>query len=165
LPSSSARFVLPRILAAALAVLASTVVAAAAPEPAHIDVARSAQLSVEALVGNDTVTLWIRRANDKKPIDSKDVTVSINGKTQIVTRRTDGSYTFPTDDLRGKEARPVEIIVGHDGIREVLSGQLPPALESSGTSLLGTHNQLWWWIINIGVLLIGVLALSRKKSY
>ena len=51
------------------------------------------------------------------------------------------------------------------GIRELLDGQLPPPPESVTSGLLGSHNQLWWWVINIGVLLIGVLALSRRKSY
>jgi len=70
------------------------------------------------------------------------------------------------DDLRGKDPKAVQIIVGHDGIREILEGQLPPPPEKiSVNGLLGGHGQLAWWIINIGVVLIGVIALSRKKSY
>lgn len=139
--------------------------AAAADNPAHIDLAHSAQLTVDAQETTDSVTLWIRRAADKKVVDTKDVTVSIAGKNQVVTRRTDGSFSFPTDDLRGKDVKPVQLIVGHDGIRELLDGQLPPPPEGITSGLLGSHNQLWWWVINIGVLFIGVLALSRKKSY
>jgi hypothetical protein len=135
------------------------------PAPALIEVAHSAQLLVAASESHDAVSFWIRRASDKKLIDGKDVTVSIAGKNQVVTHRTDGSYSIPTDELSGKEAKPVELIVGHDGIRELLEGQLPPPAETSGTGLLGGHNQLAWWIINIGVVLIGVIALSRKKSY
>jgi hypothetical protein len=135
------------------------------PAPALIDVARSAQVTVEAAESHDAVTFWIRRASDKKLIGGKDVAVSIAGKSQVVTQRTDGSYSIPTDDVRGKEAKPVELIVGHDGIRELLDGQLPPPPDESGTGFLGGHNQLAWWIINIGVVLIGVIALSRKKSY
>jgi hypothetical protein len=114
---------------------------------------------------SDTVTLWIRRAGDKQLVGSKDVKVSLDGKTQAVTPRTDGTFTLPTDDLRGKEPKPIEIIVGHDGIREILSGQLPPPPQSAAGGLLGSHNQLAWWIINIAVLLIGAIALSRRKSY
>ncbi len=139
--------------------------AAAADNPAHIDLAHSAQLTVDAQETTDSVTLWIRRAADKKVVDTKDVTVSIAGKNQVVTRRTDGSFSFPNDDLRGKDVKPVQLIVGHDGIRELLDGQLPPPPEGITSGLLGSHNQLWWWVINIGVLFIGVLALSRKKSY
>lgn len=137
----------------------------AADNPAHIDFAHSAQLLVDAQESGDTVTLWIRHAADKKIVDTKDVSVSIAGKNQVVAHRTDGSFTLSTDDLRGKDAKPVQLIVGHDGIRELLDGQLPPPPESITSGLLGSHNQLWWWVINIGVLLIGVLALSRKKSY
>jgi hypothetical protein len=153
-----------RTLATALA--ASLIcIAAAADNPGHIDLAHSAQLTVDAQEATDSVTLWIRHATDKKVVDTKDVTVSIAGKNQVVTRKTDGSFSFPTDDLRGKDAKPVQLVVGHDGIRELLDGQLPPPPESLTTGLLGGHNQLWWWVINIGVLFIGVLALSRKKSY
>jgi hypothetical protein len=135
------------------------------PAPARIDVAHSAQLLIEAAESNDSVTLWIRRAGDKQLLASKDVKVSIDGKTQAVTPRTDGSFTVSTDDLRGKEPKAVEVIVGHDGIREILSGQLRPPPEDTATGILGSHNQLAWWIINIVVLLVGAIALSRRKSY
>ena len=155
-----------RTLATALAAsVICSAAAAAANNPIHIDLAHSAQLTVDAQETTDSVTLWVRRAADKKLIDTKDVTVSIAGKNQVLTRRTDGSFSFPIDDLRGKDAKPVQLVVGHDGIRELLDGQLPPPPEGLTTGLLGSHNQLWWWVINIGVLFIGVLALSRKKSY
>ena len=99
-------------------------------------------------------------------VAGKDLVVSFGGKNQVFTAHTDGSYTVPADDLRGKDAKAVQFIVGHDGIREILEGQLPPAPEKSSVGgLLGGHGQLAWWIINIGVVLIGVIALSRKKSY
>lgn len=151
-----------------MALAASAVFSArvpAADTPAHIDFAHSAQLLVDAQESGDTVTLWIRHAADKKIVDTKDVSVAIAGKNQVVTRRADGSFSIPTDDLRGNEAKPVQLIVGHDGIRELLEGQLPAPPQSVTSGLLGSHNQLWWWVINIGVLFIGVLALSRKKSY
>jgi hypothetical protein len=155
-----------RTLVTALAAgVICTAAAAAAENPAHIDLAHSAQLTVDAQETPDAVTLWVRHATDKKLVDTKDVTVSIEGKNQVVTRRSDGSFSFPSDDLRGKEAKPVQLVVGHDGIRELLDGQLPPPPEGIATGLLGSHNQLWWWVINIGVLFIGVLALSRRKSY
>ena len=165
MPSFALRSVLRTLPAAFAAGMIWNAVATAADSPARIDFAHSAQLTVDAQESNDTVTLWVRHAADKKVIDTKDISVSVAGKNQVVTHRTDGSFTIPTDDLRGKEAKPVQMIVGHDGIRELLDGQLPPPPESITTGLLGTHNQLWWWVINIGVLLIGVLALSRKKSY
>jgi hypothetical protein len=163
LPSCTATL---RIVLAALAAgVLCTTVATAASNLAHIDFAHSAQLIVDASESNDTVTLWVRHAADKKIVDTKDVAVAVAGKNQVVTHRTDGSFTIPTDDLRGKDPKPVQMIVGHDGIRELLDGQLPPPPESVTSGLLGSHNQIWWWVINVGVLLIGVIALSRKKSY
>jgi hypothetical protein len=153
-------------LAASVGCVDHVAMATQAAEQAHIDVARSAQLTLEAAESADTVTFWIRRAADKKLLDGKDIVVSIGGRNQSLTGHSDGSYTFPTDDLRGKEPKAVEMIVGHDGIREILDGQLPPPPEKpSITGMLGGHGQLAWWIINIGVVLIGVIALSRKKSY
>jgi hypothetical protein len=152
--------------AAGVVIAASAAVAPQAAEQAHIDVARSALLSVEATESADTVTFWIRRVADKKLVDGKDLVVSFGGRNQVFTRHTDGSYTVSADDLRGKDPKAVQIIVGHDGIREILEGQLPPPPEKiSVNGLLGGHGQLAWWIINIGVVLIGVIALSRKKSY
>ncbi len=151
---------------AGAALAAQAAVAPQAAEQAHIDVARSALLSAEATESADTVTFWIRRVADKKLVAGKDLVVSFGGKNQVFTAHTDGSYTVPADDLRGKDAKAVQFIVGHDGIREILEGQLPPAPEKSSVGgLLGGHGQLAWWIINIGVVLIGVIALSRKKSY
>jgi hypothetical protein len=156
------------MLASALAtglLCASATAAEQASEPARIDVAHSAQLTVEATESDDAVVLWIRHLPDRKLVGSKDVSVTINGRNQVVTQRTDGSYTVPMDDVRGKEAKTVQLIVAHDGIREVLDGRLPPPPENTSSGLLGSHNQLAWWIVNITVLFIGVLALSRRKSY
>ena len=58
----------------------------------------------------------------------------------------------------------------HDGIREVLSGTLPPtatggaAANAGRTGVLGAHKQLAWWILNITVVLIAALAISRRAS-
>jgi hypothetical protein len=164
LPRSHSRALLIAAAACTLGIV-TRVADSKVPEPARIDVAHSAQLVIEAAESNDVVTLWIRRAADRQLLTSKDVKVSIDGKIQAVTPRTDGSFTLAADDLRGKEPKPVEIVVGHDGIREILSGQLPPAPEGTATGILGSHNQLAWWVINIAVLLIGAIALSRRKSY
>lgn len=166
----SFRFPRSRLPLLALALAAGAVAGARAADEkaaqaAHIDVARSAQLLIDATESSDTVAFWIRHASDRRLVGGQDVKVTVDAKPQAVTPRTDGSFTMSTDDLRGKEPKPVEIIVGHDGIREILTGQLPPPPEGSGTGMLGGHNQLAWWIINLAVLLIGAFALSRRKSY
>ncbi len=136
-----------------------------AADPGRIAVAHSAALIVDATESDDALSLRIRHATDQTVIDSKDVVVAIDGKNQTVTHGADGSYSVPIDDLRGKDARTVEIIVGHDGIREVLDGKLAPPAARSAASVLGDHKQLAWWILNIAVVLAGAMALSRRKSF
>jgi len=130
-----------------------------------IDVAHSALLVADATETGDRLALSIRRAKDHSVVDSKDVTVAIDGKGQTVTRLSDGSYSVPLDDLRGKDAKAVQIVIAHDGIREILDGKVPGVSESSAANLLGGHKQLAWWIINMVVVLVGVTALARRKSF
>jgi hypothetical protein len=62
--------------------------------------------------------------------------------------------------------------VAHDGVREMLTGQLPgaPAAAAAARGAAGSaasllaHKQLAWWILNILVVLIGVIAVSRRMS-
>ena len=65
----------------------------------------------------------------------------------------------------------LEVLVTHDGIQEVLSATLPPSATSGGTadaghtgSVLRDHKQLAWWVLNITVVLIAALAISRRTS-
>jgi len=134
------------------------------PAPVGISVARSALLTVDATpTGDDSVVLQIRRVADHSVVASDDVTVTVDGKNQTVTRQTDGTYLVSGTELRGDDARAVEVTVGHDGIREVLSGKVTLPAPST-TSLLGEHKQVAWWILNVVVVLIAVIALSRRKS-
>jgi hypothetical protein len=157
----------PFLSAALLAVLASLTLSmgcAGAAEPgARTELARSAQVVIDATPAGKNLVLAIRRAADQSVIDTKDVTVSIDGKTQIVTRQPDGTYAVPMDELRGS-GRTIEVIVAHDGIREVLDGRWAAAEPGSKMSLTSSRKQLLWWILNAAVLLIGVIALSRRKS-
>jgi hypothetical protein len=60
------------------------------------------------------------------------------------------------------------VTVGHDGIRELLEGKFTPAAAAapaSGLSALGgNHKQLLWWILNIGIVLVAAIAISRRMS-
>ncbi len=154
-------------LAAAFEPLCATA-AAAAPkisDTPRIEIARSALLVIDGTETADALQLRIRHAIDQTPVDGKDVTIAIDGKNQVITREADGSYAVPVDDLRGRDERPVEVVVSHDGIREVLNGKAPPPQSRSATGILGDHKQLAWWILNIVILLVGAMALSRRKSY
>jgi len=59
-------------------------------------------------------------------------------------------------------------VVAHDGIREVLDGTVAAAAAApaaaGGGGLLRDHKQLAWWILNIAIVLIAVMAISRRMS-
>jgi hypothetical protein len=136
----------------------------AAPAPV-LPVAHSALLTVEATpLGNDVLALHIRRVRDQTVVVSDDVKVTADGKNEPVTRESDGTYQFAANDLRGGGAHEVEVVVGHDGIREILSGQITLPEATSAGGLLGGHKQVAWWILNIVVVLVAVMALSRRKA-
>jgi hypothetical protein len=67
--------------------------------------------------------------------------------------------------------KTLEVTVGHDGIHEVLSGRLAAAAGAPGPATSGaasasssSHKQLAWWILNIVVVLIAAIAISRRMS-
>jgi hypothetical protein len=128
-------------------------------------IAHSALLNVDGTATADTLRLNIRRVGDKSLVNSDDVTVTVDGRNQSVTRENAGGYEVPINDLRGGEpARDVEVIVAHDGIREILSGKVVLAEGTSTDSLLRDHKQVAWWILNIAIVLVAAIALSRRKG-
>jgi hypothetical protein len=138
----------------------STPTAAAAPA---IHLARSALLSVDATQADDSLQLQIRRVSDQSLVNSDDVAVEVDGRNEAVTRVGD-SYQLPLSELRGEGAKEVAITVKHDGIREILSGKLTLPEEASAGSLLRDHKQIMWWILNIVIVLIAAMAISRRKA-
>ena len=135
---------------------------AAADASGGLRLAHSALLLVDADAQGDNLALRLRRARDQSPVSTDDVAVSVDGKSQTFTRGSDGSILLPLSELRGG-TRTIDIVVGHDGIREVLSGtvKLP---ESSASTGLGNHKQLAWWVLNIIIVSIAAIAISRRKS-
>ena len=127
-------------------------------------VAHSALLNIEGTAGTDTLQLQIRRVSDQTPVGSEDVEVSIDGRNEPVTHQSGGSYELAINNFRGDGARDVEITVGHDGIREILAARVEVAETVTGGSLLRDHKQVAWWILNIVIVLIAAIALSRRKG-
>ena len=112
--------------------------------------------------------LNIRRTSDKSLITSGDITVTVDGKNEPVTHENNATYEVPINDLYAdgsrEAARDVEIIVPHDGIREILSGKMSVTEATSASSLLGNHKQMAWWILNIVIVLVAAMAISRRKG-
>jgi len=152
--------------------------AAAAPAPPqsppmqlapHVagEIAHSALLTLEGTVTENALQLRIHKVADKSLVSGEGVTVAVDGRSESVSRISDG-YEVPLDDLRqsgGSGAgRELEVVVPHDGIREILSGKVALADGGSAGSLLADHKQVAWWILNIVVVLIAAIAISRRKG-
>ena len=138
---------------------------------AAAQITHSALLAVEGTAAADALQLRIRRVGDKSLVSSDDVTVTVDGKNESVTRESAGVYALPVNDLRGGNrdvshdvGHDLDVIVGHDGIREILSGKVTLVEAGSGNSLLGDHRQIGWWVLNITIVLIAAIAFSRRKG-
>jgi hypothetical protein len=162
---------LPAWLAAgALACAAAGTVRAATQ---FVTLARSAQLTLDASPVHDGAVLRLRASTGSAAPDITGVSVSVAGLSEPARRQPDGTWFVPISPARGVPGGKLDVYVTHDGIREVLSGTLPAAPAAAapasaaagrGGGLLGAHKQLAWWVLNITIVLIGVLAVSRRMS-
>lgn len=144
--------------------------------PAYLPVAHSALLTVDGAVAAQTLLLRVRRAQDQQPVAGAELAVTIDGRSVRATARPDGTWAATLPELPAASPGRMEIVVAHDGVREVLDGQLPrsgapPAsaadqAPSGGAGFLATlmHKQASWWILNVLIVLIGVIAVSRRMS-
>jgi hypothetical protein len=134
-------------------------------------VAHSALVTLEAGPAAAGLVLRLRHRADQTPVSVTDLTVSVDGRSQLAMRREDGSWFVPLSDAALSDAQ-LEVVVAHDGIREVLSGRITvpgagtgSARNASGaTSVLRDHKQMAWWILNITIVLIAAIAISRRLS-
>lgn len=133
--------------------------------------AHSPLVTVEASGSADGVRLRLRRTAGSAPLAVSELQVSLAGQTVPVTQRPDGTWLAPWPRTGAAPGAALQVVVTHDGIREVLSGSLPRAVEGrpaagSGASsgLSSSHKQLAWWILNIAIVLIAVVAISRRMS-
>ena len=131
--------------------------------------ARSALVTVEGVVAGDTLVLRVRRTADQQPVPGAELSVTVNGRSIPLTARPEGTWGVPARDLPRPPGK-LAIVVAHDGVREVLEAQLPgtaaapPPTESRGIVSTLIHKQMSWWILNILIVLIGVVAVSRRMS-
>ncbi len=143
--------------------------AQAQAQPPYQPLAHSALISVDAAApAPDTLTLRIRHTADQTPVTPAQLAVTTQGRSLPATPNPDGTWSVALKDLRGKPAGKLDLVIGHDGIRELLSGTVAaPAAGTATTTapgLLGSHKQLAWWILNIAIVLIAAIAISRRMS-
>jgi hypothetical protein len=154
------------ILCGALACAAAGA-AGPATEAPMTPLAHSAELTVEGAVAGGVLTLRVRPANGKQVPTVTNLAVRLDGRTLAVMARTDGSFAAPLKDVAPHAPGKLEIIVAHDGVLNALDGQLPgsaPGAGGGGTLSALIHKQTSWWILNVLIVLIGVIAVARRMS-
>lgn len=146
---------------------AATPVARAAAAAGLAPVASSAQVVLEAGRIAGGVTLHARRVNGSAPLGASGLALSIDGKGVPVIREGTDTWqmSWPAGTPAGA-ARRFEAVLAHDGIRELLSGTLPAATAgvSARTGFFADHKQMAWWVLNILVVLIAVIVISRRMG-
>ena len=158
-------------LAATLIACTAGAVRAQPAQPALAPLARSAVLTVDAAPAAGGLTLRVRHSAEQTPLAVSDVAVTIDDKGESAIARSDGSWFVARPAGVQDAGKTIDVTVGHDGIHEVLSGRLvPPGAVSSraspaaGTGLSSSRKQLLWWILNIAIVLIATIAISRRTS-
>ena len=136
--------------------------------PAPAPVAQSAQVILDATATPRGLSLRLRSAPGSAALSVTGVAVSIDGRSAATTQRPDGSWWVSWPGPGVPRAGKLEVLVMHDGIRELLSAAVPAAEGTAGNpaspSMLRDHKQLAWWILNIAIVLIAVIAISRRMS-
>jgi len=128
-------------------------------------------LALEAAPASGGLTLRVQRATGQTPLVVDDLSVRIDGKSEPATVRPDGSWFVARPAGTQDAGKTIDVTVGHDGIHEILSGRLAPATGKSGIATSGatavvssSHKQIFWWILNIAIVAIAAIAISRRIS-
>jgi hypothetical protein len=147
--------------------LAATAVAAHGepPVPLPAPLAHSAALTLEGSSVPGALILRVLPSVPASALTVSDFAASIDGQEMPATAQADGSWRVPLPSHPAASEGRLDVAVTHDGIRELLTARIalavPAAPEPSGS---GVHNQLLWWVLNIAIVLIAALAISRRTS-
>jgi hypothetical protein len=153
---------------AALALCAPAGAAPAGAAPAFTPLGHSTLVTIDAATDAGGLILRVRRTGTGAPVAVTGLEVTLDGRSLPVAPRADGTWGAALGRAAGSPAGMLDVTVTHDGVREVLTGRLPaaaaPAVGAGTAVSLLAHKQLAWWILNIAVVLIGVIAVSRRMS-
>ncbi len=133
------------------------------PQAGAVVVARSALLTLTATPAGHALALRVTRLADHRLITGNgQVTATLDGRPVPLTAETNGAYLLARSAGGGPQR--LRVVVAHDGIRELLSGTvtLPPRHRSALESLQG-HGMAAWWVLNVAVILIAVIVISRHR--
>lgn len=133
------------------------------PQNGPAVVAHSALLTLTAAPSDHSLALQVVRTSDHRPIVGPGhVTATLDGHTVPVAARPNGTYLISTRDESGG-AHSLGVVVSHDGIRELLTGTVSVPQQQSLLDLIQGHGMSAWWVLNIAVVLIAVLVVSRRR--
>jgi hypothetical protein len=155
-----------------LAATVALAAGAAAADTPTLAITPSAQVT---LAGSATAAGLTLRARPTAagPLNISAMSITLDGASAPATRQGDGSWYAPlppaaAGGMPATGPGKLEILVVHDGIREVLNGRLHSApvaaAAPAGGGLLRDHKQLSWWILNIAIVLIAAIAIARRTS-
>ena len=133
------------------------------PDPIPAPLAHSALITLEGAVAPGALLFRVRSNTPGTGLSVSDFQVQLDGKDLPVTARADGGWRVPLPPGTTGDGR-LEVTVTHDGIREVLGAHVTLADAAPAPAGTGVHNQLLWWILNIAIVLIAALAISRRMS-
>jgi hypothetical protein len=161
-----------RVLLVAILIASTPGAALAQPvAPQLAPLAHSALLAVDAAPAAGGLALRVRRAGGETPLQVSDVAVKIDGRSEPARLQSDGTWLVPRPAGAKDAGKTLEVTIGHDGIHEVLSGRLAAAASAPGSvtsgaasALSSSHKQLAWWILNIVIVMIAAIAISRRMS-
>jgi hypothetical protein len=127
-------------------------------------VARSALLTLTATPSNDALALRVTRLSDHQLIvGAGNVTATLDGHPVPLAAEPNGAYLLSLGGQDGG-AHTLGVVVAHDGIRELLTGTVNvPARHRSALDSLQGHGMAAWWVLNIVVVLVAVLVISRRR--
>jgi len=138
--------------------------ATSAPANGATIVARSAVLTVTAAPSDQSLALQVVHTADHRLIAGPgNVTATLDGHSVPITARADGTYLISTRD-QSAGAHSLGVVVSHDGIRELLTGKVTVPQQQSVIEMLQGHGMFAWWVLNIAVVLIAVLIISRRRG-
>jgi hypothetical protein len=165
-PANIARVWRAKLLLAALILAPTSLLNAAEPPEALAPIAHSALVTLEGARTATGLTLRVRANGAGAPLNISEIAVTLDGRPQTVTARADGSFDVALTAAARTGAGQLEVTVAHDGIREALSahvalGAATPAGSAAGSA---SRKQLWWWALNIGIVLVAAVAISRRMS-
>jgi hypothetical protein len=131
--------------------------------PAPTVIARSAMLTLTATPSDDSLALRIDRVADHRLIVGPGkVSATLDGHPVPLTAEPGGAWLL---SLRAQPAgaHSLGVVVDHDGIRELLTGTVTAPQRHSALDFLQGHGMAAWWVLNIAVVLIAVMVISRRR--